>query len=332
MSDEITLTPAEQDEKDDLEYTQAFAEANGEKAPEASTDPDPAGVAGEGDGEPSKKDPDPAEAVAPADKGKASDDTPNGENDPYAWIDDLPEDVREQAKALRHKYVSTTGRISAYQSRVDAAEAELAAREAVAVRRQTPSPSTEPKEDKELSPQLKEFVEKYPQLASSIRELIASESTDVTKVIDEKLSPLTEEAALEKARKARQQLAAGASEIFNTPETGVHYRDVINSELYREHFLKSQPREFRELATTTSDPETALMVMRQFVVFAEDYAKREGIVNDDGKPTSKADTTKARRSAVKDTAGTPNPRTAVTDPLESGSYEDEFARLNAKKP
>jgi hypothetical protein len=327
---EVELT---QDEIDERDYLAAFAEVNGSEEPSAEDTDGEASVADPEESTPDDKDPDEGEEQSPPAKGEASDVTPDGKDDPYAWIDNLPEDVREQAKALRHKFVSTNGRISAYQSRLDAAESEVAAlRSVTRVRKKKADTGTNPTEEKELSPKLKEFAEKYPQLAETLQELIAAERAEVEGVIDERLTPLTEERAVEQAKSARQALADGASEIFDTPNTGVHYKDVINSELYKNDFLAAQSEEYRQMARTTSDPETALMIMRQFMDFAHKYAQDNGIVEGKENPASgsKADKTNARRQANKRGAGTPPPKSAVTDPTMSGSYEDDFARFSAQ--
>lgn len=316
------------DELDEQAYLDAFNEVNS-KTPSAEEDSDEASVADDDDDSPDEKTPEPDGDKKPSDKGTASDDDEEEADDPYAWIDNLPEEDRARAKALQHAAVSDAGRVASLRKRVSDYEARLTAKQASNAMGRASAPSSTAKpEDKQLSPKLKEFVEAYPQLAESVQEMVKSDRAELESLIDQRLQPFQEEATYREVAAARQRLEEGAAEIFETPTTGVHYSDVLKSPLYKDEFLESQPKEFQEMARTTSDPDTALWVLKQFKVFAEQYAK-DNDLKDEGKTSSVAEKTREARSKKKATAGTPTPRSAVTDPDESLDYEAIFKRINS---
>jgi hypothetical protein len=315
-------------DKEEQAYLDAFNEANSE-TPAAKEESDEASVAPKEEDLPADKTPEPDDD-SPSAKGTASDAEKTDDPDPYAWIDDLPEDQRARAKALQHAAVSDAGRVAALQRRAQDAEARLTAKQVTQAksRAKAPDDSTAKPEDKELSPKLKEFVESYPQLAESVQEMVNQDRADLEQMIDERLQPFQEEATFKKVSEARNRLEEGASEIFDTPTTKVHYSDVLKSDLYKDTFLKSQPKEFQEMATTTADPDTALWVLKQFKTFAEQYAIDNNLM-DEGNKSSAADKTREERNKRKASAGTPSPRSAVTDPEDSSDYETYFKKINS---
>lgn len=352
---EIAQEELRQQELEQEEYMKLFAEQNGTEVPSADDDEDDPSVGDDSENSPDDKDPDYDDArykddddeAAPeskksksssSQKGKASDDTSKGKTDPYAWIDDLPEDVREQAKALRHQYVSTTGRISAYQRRLQEADEEAALIRRQLAERSSENPDSHPTtEEEELAPELQEFIDKYPELAKAIRGFVATERKSIDRVVDAKLSPITSKEAAEATKAARARLSEGAAEIFNTAETGVNYTDVIVSPLYKDVFLRSMPKDYQNLATTTRDPETALMVMRDFAEFVEKYAEENHLMEEEEKfvrrePTvTKADKVSARRKGVKEAAPRPHQKSVVTDPEDNGDYDTYFRTFSSAK-
>jgi hypothetical protein len=327
VTDQVEST---EEEQEDQAYLDAFNEVNSEKTPSAEDESDGAGVATEEEEAPDEKTPEPDGSEEPSDKGTASDDTKEGEDDPYAWINNLPEEDRARAKALQHAAVSDAGRVASLRRRVSDAEARLTAKAAsqTKARVSTPADSTAQPEEEGLSPKLKEFVEKYPELAASVGEMVKQDRADLEAKIDQRLQPFQEEATYRKVTEARNRLEEGASELFDTPTTKVHYSDVLKSDLYKEEFLKSQPREFQEVATTTTDPDTALWVLKQFRTFAEQYAIDNNLT-DEETVGSAADKTREKRSKRKAAAGTPASRSAVTDPEETLNYEAYFKRINS---
>jgi hypothetical protein len=236
--------------------------------------------------------------------------------------------------------VSNVGRVNALRHRLNEVETRAQANATTdANRRSQPSKSTDKKkvDDAPLSPQLKEFVEKYPQLASSVRELVSKERKELEAELDERLGPVQKEIEYRKLSEAKSRLEDGASMIFDTPNSGVHYSEVLKSPLYREEFLPNQPVEFQRIANSTNDPDTALWVLRQFAEFAEDYARENGLMDDASDteeqrtPKSKADEVSARRKRLKAEAGTPPSRSAVSDPEDSSDYETIFRQMNTPK-
>lgn len=333
MTKEIVeeLTSAEQDEKDEQAYLKMFNEE--EKALSAGHEPEPSSVDDDAEGSPDDKDPEPDAAKPATDKGTAGDEKNGEADDPYAWIDDLSPEAQEQAKALQHMAATNTGRLSALQRRLNDAEAReyaRAATQATERAKSAPAKSPEkPKEDpKELSTKLQEFVDTYPQLAESVKEMVANDRADMEAMIDERLRPINEEAAFQKESEARQRLESGASKIFDTPKSNVHYKDILDSDLYKDTFLQSQPAEFVQMATTTTDPDTALWVLQTFATWAEGYAKDNGLMDEEptGTTKTKADKASARRSSSKETAANVDSRSAVTDPDDTLDYETLFRR------
>jgi hypothetical protein len=316
-------------DEDEQAYLDFFKEVNSE-APSAEDKLDDTSVVSESGDSPDDKTPEPDGAEAPSATGTATPETTDDDDDPYAWISDLPPEQQERAKALRHSAVSDAGRVASLQRRNKEVEARLAAVRSTQAEGRDKSPSKGPAkpEEKEMSPKLQEFMESYPQLAESVTELVKQDRRDLEQLIDERLQPVNEDVAYRKISEARSRLEDGASELFDTPNTNVHYSDVLNSELYRDTFLNSQPQEFQDIANTTDDPDTALWVLRQFHDFAERYAQENGLTEEAG-GHSKADKTRERRSANKATAGTPASRSAVTDPEVDADYETIFKRMNS---
>ena len=317
-----------EEEKEEQAYLDAFKEEG--KALSAEPESDEASVAKDDDDSPDDKDPDTDDSDdESSEKGTASDETKDEAPDPYAWIDDLTPEAQKQAKALKSAVMSSSGRVSSLQRRLNDADAREHARantQAKGRAATAPPKSPETKEDKELSPKLKEFVDTYPELASSVQEMVKNDRTELEAMIDARLQPINEEAAFQRESEARQRLEQGASEIFDTPTSSVHYTDVLNSDLYNKTFLESQPAEFRQMATTTADPDTALWVLQTFATWAEQYAKDNDLLKEDTAPKSKADKASARRTSNKAAAGTPASRSAVTDPEDVADYEAMFKR------
>jgi len=325
MTDQVETVIAE--DSDEQAYLNFFAEVNSE-APSAGDESEDVSVASTEEASPDVETLETDDAKAPSAKGTATPDTKDDEDDPYAWINSLPPEHQERAKALRHSAVSDAGRVASLQRRNEEVEARLAAARATQAKGRASSPSEGHAKNEEPSPKLKEFMESYPQLAESVMELVKQDRADLEQLIDQRLQPVNEDVAYRKISEARARLENGAAEIFDTPNTKVHYSDVLASDLYRETFLKSQPQEFQNIANTTDDPDTALWVLRQFHDFAEKYAQENGLTEETG-GHSKADKTRERRSANKASAGTPPPRSAVTDPADTLDYEELFKRMNS---
>lgn len=329
----MTKETVEKQELTEAQEEQAYLDMFKEegKALSAESDPDTSSV----DEEEEEDSPDDKDQEAGADKTAAAEGDASGKpkdeaDDPYAWIDDLPPDAQAHAKELQHSAASNAGRLSALQRRVNDADAREQARVATqATERAKPAPakSPEPEKTKELSSKLQEFVDTYPQLAESVKEMVANDRADMEAMIDERLQPINEEAAFQKASEARQRLENGASEIFDTPKSNVHYKDVLDSDLYKDTFLQSQPPEFQRMATTTADPDTALWVLQTFANWAEGYAKDNGLMDEEAAPPkTKADKASARRTSNKATAAGVQSRSAVTDPDDTLDYEAMFKR------
>jgi hypothetical protein len=276
---------------------------------------------------------------SPQDEGKGDDEPPTSEaDDPYAWINELPEEVKARAEQLRHSSVSNSGRVAALRRRVSEFESREAARAQSSSRQQPTGTTTTPTDPPETSEELKEFMEKYPALANSVQELVNQERSQMQRELDERVGPVQEELRFQKSIEAKERLETGAAEIFSTAETGIHYTDVTSSTLYNEEFLGSQPEEFRRIATTTADPDTALWVLKQFATFAEEYAEKHGLLDEEGSnaegnstTTSAADKARATRARRKAEGTTPPSRSAVSDPEDLSDYDALFKSHNSGK-
>ena len=325
-TEEVEFT---EDEQEELAYLAAFAAENKDASADEEEESD--GVSGKSEASPDDEVQEKG-GNKPLSNGTASDGDDGADDDPYAWINDLPQEAQKRAKELQHSATSDAGRVAALQRRADAAEARLQAVKSAQTKRRSEAPAdgSAPKEDRPLSPKLKEFVESYPQLAESVQEMVRQDRAELEEMIDQRLSPINEEAEFRKISEARNRLEEGAAKIFDTAHSHIHYSDVLKSDLYTETFLKSQPQEFQQMAMTTQDPDTALWVLQQFATFAKQYAEDNGLMEEDDNGSGNvADKTSARRRSSKATSRTVTSRSAVTDPDDSVDYEAYFKRINS---
>lgn len=329
MSDKTHEEFEQELEDEEQAYLDAFQEESEKLS--AETTGTEASVAEELEESPDEEDHETGGHESPKTDGTASQKASKENDDPYAWISQLPENLQEQAKALQHSAVSNAGRVSALQRRVNEVQARLQAKEAAQSSGRGSSSSKAPakKEEKALSPTLQEFVEQYPQLAQSVREMVSSERAELEAMMQEQLAPIREETTYRQVAAARERLEEGAAKIFDTANTNIHYTDVLNSELYKDVFLSSQPEEFQRIAKTTNDPDTALWVLQQFHNFAENYARENGLTEEPKSGKSVADRTSERRRTRAAASRTTPSRSAVVDPDDTGDYEALFRRMNS---
>lgn len=318
--------------RDDPEYVAAFL---GEEAPTAT---ESEATAKE---EAPVKDPDLDDSKESSEKGSKSvqDDTKGEPKNPFAWIDALPEGVRKQAESLKGQFDSDRGRVAALQRQLDSRTLADQAKAVAEAEGRTTTPVTRPPlETEELPQHLQDFIEKYPQLAESIKTMNERSADALVRTmqeqIEESLRPIREDRALEKLTTRNKRMAEGAAIIFDTSNTGLDYKEVSKSEFYKQ-WLSSQPTDFQNLARTTQDPDTALLVLEKFANDAEQLAIEQGIVDPatsgeedepSGASSEEADATIARRKQVKSQSGTPTTRGTPSTGEDNTTYEDEFRR------
>jgi hypothetical protein len=212
---------------------------------------------------------------APADKAEASgDDQPAEENNPFKWIDELPEEVREKAKALKedytkveHSYQSQTGRVRSLQAQLDEERRRQAAAAKTPASGEQPE-TAEPETNKELAEKLEKYKKDYPDLVD-LADAVSTNSVGsrlraMEKLIEERVAPLQEELQTRRAQDARLRFEEKCADILNTKDTGVTYQEVLNSDAYAD-FLDSAPAYLRDIAHTSQDPDEAASVIEAFV-------------------------------------------------------------------
>lgn len=326
------LTPQQELDLEAEEHEKLFMElAKGKvQDPSADDDEEDGGTPDESEESPDDEDHDDGDQDDSPKRGtKKSDKTPAPSDPKFAWIEELPEKFREQAMALAHSERSNRGRVAALNSRLTEYQAELDTRAKLG--RQTKETSSGKTESEELPQSLKEFAEKYPALAENVKALSRWEMNQLQKQIDEKISPIQQNLEKEKRKEALQRLEQGAAELFDTANTGIHYReDVITSDAYRD-WLSEQPADFRQIATTTNDPDTALWVLKHFARDAEDFYKKSQSKTDaDKEDGNEADRVRAQRKRAKDSAGAVRPTTPPSRLSEAanGDYDKLFLQMN----
>lgn len=245
--------------------------------------------------------------------------------DPNAWIEQLDPEVRRQAEALVRRDQSNSGRVAALQSRLDEQNAEQEARRIARTNVRPAGTSGGTETEQELPQKLKEFTEEFPNVADSMKEMMAMERQRY----EEQLAPLKEQQAKEVVQREQYTLRQGVAHLFNTAETGLQLEDILQSQSWR-NWLEVQPREYQEFVRTSKSAEAALTALESFARHEEAIAYQQWV--DAGMPgqeveqqeTTDADRLAARRGdALKGTS--PDSRSAeVSSSKDNGSYEALF--------
>ena len=251
--------------------------------------------------------------------------------DPYAWINSLPEEVQEQAKALRNQANSHHGRATAFQRRVNELTDELrrleAAREAAPADRTPKAPeSAAPEQLKKLE----RLKEDFPEFAEALEEVVTHERKEVERRVSESLKPLEDERARKRAADFLSAVDEGAAKIFNTQETGLHWKAVVDGDDFRA-WLQMQPKSVQQ-AARLPDATEAITVLRRY---EDDYqrAVREMGLDQQGKESppavseevSRAEELKRKRKTRQETSTAPGSRPAAGGrDSHGGDYEEEF--------
>jgi len=247
-------------------------------------------------------------------------------NDPYKWINDLPEEVREQAKSLRHAAESHHGRAAAFQRRSEELQAELDRN-----RRQTQPAEPQGKPEESAAPELpKEFEklkEDFPEFAEAVDAIRAYDRQQWDNRIKEQLEPLNQMKNVQAREAFNRAVTTEAEEIFKTKETGVTWSDIVNGDDFRA-WLSDQPKSVQQ-AARTPDPAEAVYVLRRY---EDDYQRAVKAMDTETteaqtQKSHKADTVQQKRSKRQAAAVGPGSKPAPVDSAGGGGdYEDEFNR------
>lgn len=313
MSKEVDVNEEEAilESDEELSYDDVFNEIAEEES--AAAEPAPA-----------KEDLDEAAEEPAAEEGKETPDTEEAA-DPYDWIQALPQEFRDKAKALaaekdktKHFADSQTGRIRAMQAQLDE---ERRARQAAATRvasqaEQAKGAPSLPKAKEELAKKVAKIKEEYPDLADAIDTMASYHRIQLEETFEQRLRPVQEDTKKRQYETNRRIFEDKAAAILDTAKTGVTYQEVFGSEEYAD-FLAAQPAYIRDKAQTSTDPEEAASILELFVK-DQKIKQLEQAVNTPQSPTQE------RRKKLEKNISL-SPRSADADSSDgSMNYEDWF--------
>lgn len=322
-------------EEEELSYEDMFAEEWGEGTPaQEEPEPEPEDAEDTADAAEEITDPDDAGSTTHEEENQEQDE-PAAEpksDDPYSWIEALPDEVKEQAKALKHSALSDQGRVAAYNRRVRDLQDEIdrmKTRPASSTAAEAPEPSSAAPE---LPEKFKQLKEDFPEFADAVEAIRQYDRELWNQELTEKLTPFEQERTVAKRSAFDAAVTKEAEAIFNTEETGVHWQDVVEGEDFRA-WLADQPNSVKR-AAVTPDASEAVYVLRQYerdyqaAIADLDSNQNEQIPVQKEEPShSKADAIQTRRKQRKQTGVTPGSKPIQSDPdAQGGDYEAEFNR------
>lgn len=298
---------------DDVEEEDSSPDSDYEDAPEEE-DPDeaPETVASEGD----RSD---AEAQ---------------EEDPYSWVSELDPTFQKKIESLVNATKSQAGRAAAearqkaaLQAQLDKTQAELEAQRRLSTRSapEKAAPTSAQIADMD-DEELKEFMEEFPSVASSVEKLIARRENQTREEILKQIRPIQQEAEAAKIYQRKQELREVASDIFNTAETGIDLDTVLQSDRWKEWVALQTPG-YKKYITSANEVEDAAKVLEDFAEYTNRQVHQMALEEErlhQAAGTSQADETVARRQRAQ-RGTTPRSRTAeLSDRGNSASYQDYF--------
>lgn len=318
--EEAAVAEGHEAESEELSYDDIFDALADGKEPAAATEDKEEASTSDSKETPAKKDLE-DDADSASEQGKKAGDSEGEEDDPLRWIEELPEEFREQAKALQqeyeHKLKSQTGRVRSLQSALDEERARRAAARSASQPQRQGSSSPSGEENEELSAKIKQLKEEYPDLVDLVETLSDAKLANIQKAIDEKVSPLNEEVATRRIRESREKFERAANDILKTEQSGIHYTDVFASDEYRD-FLQNQPARIQRMAATSTDPDEAAWILQQFVKEQETTFKQQQEAE-----AKKKKPAQDRRKKLESNVS-PSSRSAVADGEAGMGYEDWF--------
>jgi hypothetical protein len=245
--------------EDEQSYDDMFAEQWGEEKPSQEDEDDPETTQEEESTEEDAEAETPEADDAGGDSTEAESQSKEPESatksdDPYNWINELPDEVKAQAEALKHSALSDQGRVAAYNRRIADLQADLdrmSTRQSA--QQQSQKPEGEAPASAELPEKFKQLKEDFPEFADAVEEIRELDRQRFQQEIDQRLQPLNQQQAKQAKAEFNSAVDREAEKIFNTQETGVHWQDIVAGEDFRA-WLDSQPRSV-QVAARTPDPE-----------------------------------------------------------------------------
>lgn len=315
---------------EELDYDAAFDQQWGEAKDEPVVEePKDEEVVSEEEAAEVSPEPDDAGGAVKEDENQGQEPAAATDNDdPYSWINSLPDEVKEQAEALKHRAQSDQGRVAAYNRRVNDLQAEVdrmkPRQPQTAEQARSPAPAAS-----ELPEEFKKLKEDFPEFADAVEAIRAHDREQFRAELSEKLQPLEAERTTARRSNFKQAVTTAAEDIFDTQNTGVVWEDVVQGEDFRA-WLSMQPKSVQH-AATIPDAEEAIYVLRSY---ERDYqaelartapAKAQPVQQEAPAPT--ADKVQARRQKRQERSVGVKSRPIISDPnSEGGDYEAEFNR------
>ena len=245
-----------------VEEEQSHTDAFDQMWADSDKGPDLRGELDEGEEEFFDDTPDEEEAVAEEEE---FEEVPAGNNyDEYSWIDSLPEEQQEMALRLKHAALSDRGRVSALTRQNNDIKNELASVRSTAAR---PPEEVDVPNAQQQSETLRQLQEDYPELGKQLASLWAEQEATLESKFSAQLEPLKEAHMHDAQASEMGQLEKAAAEIFNTDETGVYWKDVVQSEDFAA-WLDMQPDFIQETARTSNTAKDGIDVL---YMFEQDY-------------------------------------------------------------
>lgn len=306
------LTAGAEDSNEEEEEVEPEAPAEAGAEEDASTDDNEA---------------EPTSAAADPEGSSKSDEGGDDED----WYGRLPDEFKGPVDKLQHEIRSDRGRLSALQRKYNETQAALEAARAS----QATQAAKEEKDTDAAAPSTseaaKQLLEDYPELGAQLQEVLAEERRAMDQNLEKKLQPINEARQAEQASAAQRYVEEEAAKIFNTEETGVHWKDVVGGDDFPA-WLNLQPKFIQDAARTSDDPETAVGVLRMYeddyqaaVAAQESTSKQEPEPSEEDNTTTQGDKLAAKRKDRKAKTTSPPSKPVGTDADKvAGDYEAMF--------
>jgi hypothetical protein len=251
------------------------------------------------------------------------------EDDPYSWINSLPDEVKAKAERLKHSADADSGRVAAYNKKLRELRLEMdrmRSRPDIARPADKDATASEPAVH-EMPKEFEQLKEDFPEFASAIDAVRAADRAELEETLAKKFAPLEEDRLRQQQDSFNIAVSEASAEIFDTEETGTDWKDVVQSEDFMA-WLDMQPRSVQN-AARTPDPEEAIYVLARYeddyqAAVAELEYEESGGDSANNTP-NRADKLKADRNRRKARSVSPGSKPVIADPnAEGGDYEAEF--------
>lgn len=252
----------------------------------------------------------------------------------FAWIDELPEEVRAEAIRLRNEAKAHQGRAATFQNRASNLQYELDRMKSRSAQTAAQSPDkslASASAAQELPKEWKQLQEDFPEFASAVEAIRESDRLAFQQQLQEKIEPLENMSRAQDRQRFTNEVSAAAAEIFDTENTGVFWTDVVASDDFRA-WLDMQPPSVQQ-AAVTPDTRDAIYVLQRYEkdyqeAVARMYGQSEQGTDAGNSPKdqpSKADEVRAKRQKQKAASVAPGSKPAPSESSNvSGDYEAQF--------